>query len=84
MAVKFAVYNPVTGEVSLHDTKEQALETFWSIVIGYIYEYMGKTAYTRIESQEDGSEKYFNDKDDEISFNMTIPQIEEIISKYTK
>lgn len=84
MTVKFVVYNPVSGMPSLYDTKDEALTAFWNIVVGYIYQYMGKTAYTRVEISEDGSETYFNDQEDEINFHMTVPQIEEMIAKYTQ
>jgi len=79
MITKYAVYNPLTGENELYETKDEALVRFWSIVVEFARSYMHGTAYTVIEQHDDGTETWYNDQNQEIDKTKTTQEIEEFI-----
>lgn len=82
MTIKYSVHNPITGIPSLHDTREQALEEFWRVIISYMYAHMGNTAYTKIEILENGTELHFNDREENIDQMLSLAEIENMIAQY--
>lgn len=82
MTTKYAVYNPYSGEHTLFDTKDEALQDFWAIVISYAKSHMHNTAYMVVEQNEDGTETWFNDNNQEIERIRTPAEIAEIVANY--
>lgn len=66
METKYAVYNPQTGENILYGTKEEALQQFWANVIYFAKTHFHNTAYMVVEKNNDGTERWFNDNNEEI------------------
>lgn len=77
--IKYATYNPFTGENTLHDSKELALQAFWSLLINHVKRMGLETAYTTVEILEDGSEKWYNDNNQEIERPRTATEIEALL-----
>lgn len=75
---KYAVYNAETGENVFFETKEEAIQGFWSNVIKIAKTHFHDTAYMVIETNEDGSETWYNDENKEIEKPKTIEEIIEI------
>lgn len=76
MTIKYATYNALTGENVFHDTKEAALQDFWTQVVNYARSHWHNTAYTVVEQREDGSEVWYNDNNQEIESPKTAAEIE--------
>jgi hypothetical protein len=70
MKIKYAVYDAITGENTLYDSKEQALEAFWAYVVALAKSHFNNSAYTVVEQYEDGTEKWFNDNNQEIEVEI--------------
>lgn len=81
MNTVYLVYNPLTGDSSSYNTKDEALEAFWNIVVSFALQYMNGTPYTIIEQLGDGIEKCYTDKNQEIQSPWTSEEIEAIIEK---
>jgi len=77
--VKYSVYNPYTGENILFENKDQALQEFWKIVVAFAKSHMHNTAYSVIEQNSDGSEKWYNDNNQEIDRPKTANEIMQLI-----
>lgn len=80
MATKYAVYDAKNGKNIIYNTKEEALQAFWVNVVGFAKSHFHNTAYTVIETDENGIETWFNDNNQEINKPMTAADIEEMIS----
>lgn len=76
MNTKYAVYNAVTGENVFYDTQEDALLAFWQNVMSFAVSHFHNTAYTVVETNDDGSETWYNDKNEEIQKPKTAKQIQ--------
>ena len=79
MTFKYATYN-VNGENTLHDTKEEALQAFWSNVVAFAKSHFHNSAYMVIQQNEDGTETWFNDNNQEIDKPLTFEEIEAMIN----
>lgn len=79
MTKKYAVYDTSTGENSIYQTKEEALQAFWKNVVSFAISYFHNTPYTVIETNADGSETWYNDKNEEIQKPLTAEEIEQQI-----
>lgn len=66
MNTKYAVYNMEDGTNTLYDTKEMAVDAFWKNVVSLARSHAHNTAYMVVEQYEDGSEKWYNDNNQEI------------------
>ena len=80
MTTKYAVYSATTGENTLYDTKEQALQAFWTNVVNFAKSHYYNTAYMVVEQNPDGSATWYNDKNQEIDRPMTAAEIENILN----
>lgn len=81
MAIKYGVYSAVTGENTVYDTKEEALQAFWVNVVSFAKSHFHNTAYTIIDQKDDGTEVWYNDNNEEIDKPMSKEEIETILSK---
>jgi hypothetical protein len=81
MAIKYGVYSAVTGENTVYNTKEQALQAFWVNVVSFAKSHFHNTSYTIIDQKEDGTEVWYNDNNEEIDKPMSKEEIEAILSK---
>ena len=82
--IKYGVFNNNTGEYSFVETKEEALQLFWSNVVEMALTYFHGTAYVTVDTNEDGSEVWRNDNLEEIDRPRTADEITAILSKITK
>jgi len=64
--IKYAVYNPQSGQNIFCDTKEEALQEFWKNVVALAISHTYNTAYMVVEQNEDGSEIWRNDNEEVI------------------
>lgn len=80
MTIKFSVYNAQTGENTLYDTKEEALQAFWVNVINFAKSHFHNTAYMIVEQNDDGSETWSNDGNKIIDNPKGSQEIEEMMS----
>ena len=80
MIRKYAVYSAITGENIIYDTKEEALQAFWTNVVSFAKSHFHNTAYTIVQQNEDGSETWFNDQNQEIEKPMSDQEIENLIN----
>lgn len=79
MTTKYAVYNATSGENVLYDTKDEALQAFWTNVVAFAKSHFHDTAYMVVEQNENGTETWYNDQNQEIDKPMTSSEILELI-----
>ena len=79
MTTKYAVYDARSGENIIYNTKEEALQAFWVNVVDFAKSHFHNTAYTAIETDENGIEIWYNDNNQEIDKPMTAADIEEFV-----
>ena len=75
MTTKYAVYNPMSGENIVFETKEEAILNFWNFAIQIARSHFHNTAYMVVETNEDGSETWYNDDNQEIERPKTQEEI---------
>lgn len=83
MQLKYAVYNAQTGQNTLFDSKEEAVQEFWKYVVALAKTHFNSTAYTVVEQYPDGTEKWYNDNNQEIDNPLSYQEINNIISNST-
>lgn len=81
MNTKYAVINPFNGQNVMYDTKEEALNAFWELVMYTVRTHFHNTPYVKIDINEDGSETWYNDNNQELIKPLTL---EETIELYNK
>jgi hypothetical protein len=79
MNIKYAVYDPTKGHTVLFDTKEEAVNEFWKGVINFTLSHYYDTCYMVVEQNEDGSERWYNDNNEEIRRPRTTQEIEQMV-----
>lgn len=79
MKTKYAVYNALTGENVLYETKDEALLAFLANVTNFAKSHFYNTAYSIVEQNDDGSETWLNDQNQEIVFPETPAEIQSMI-----
>jgi hypothetical protein len=82
MTIKYAVYNPVDGESTMVDNREDAMQLFWQRMIVLARPYFHDTAYMTIEvDAETGAETWYNDAGKVIDRPRSAAEIESLISQ---
>lgn len=66
MVTKYAVYNAMTGESKLVDTKEEATKAFWENVINFALNQFHNNMYTIVEIDDNGYETWKTENGQEI------------------
>ena len=79
MKTQYAVYNARTNRTELFDTKAEATLAFWHNVVSFARSYYHNTVYMVVETADDGSQKWYNDKSNEIEAPKTIAEIDKLI-----
>ena len=81
MTIKYAVYDPTTGENTEVDNREDAMQLFWQRMIKLARPYFHDTAYMTIEvNEETGAETWYNDAGKVIDRPRTAAEIEVILA----
>lgn len=75
MTTKYAIYSAETGENVFFETKEEAIEAFWNFVIFIATNHFHNTAYMVVETNEDGTETWYNDNNQEIERPKTAAEM---------
>lgn len=69
--MKYAVFNPITGETNIVTTKEEAMQLFWTRMLQFTLPHFHNTPYTIITENEDGSETWQNINGQEVDKPLT-------------
>lgn len=77
---KYGVFNNNTGEYTFVETKDEALQLFWTKVVEVALTHFHGTAYVEVTQNENGTETWVNDLAEEIKR----PKTPEEIAKLTK
>lgn len=81
--IKYAVYDPVTGENTIIDNREDAVKLFWMRMIDFSRQYFHDTAYMTIEEDSDtGTQTWYNDAGLVIDRPRTAAEIEVMLQQY--
>jgi hypothetical protein len=75
MTTRYAVYNPLNGETTLVDTKEEAVMLFWERMIDVSAPFFHNTMWMTVEQNEDGSEVWKNENDNVITKPLTVEEM---------
>jgi hypothetical protein len=78
---KYGVFNNNTGEYTFVETKEEALQLFWSNIVEVARMHFHGTAYVKVTQNEDNTETWVNDCSEEIEKHKTPAEIEALIKK---
>lgn len=78
---KYGVFNNNTGEYTFVETKDEALQLFWSNVVEVARTHFHGTAYVTVTQNEDGTETWLNDAGEEIDRPKTPAEIEALVKK---
>jgi hypothetical protein len=84
MKTQYAVYNARTNSNEFYDTKAEATLAFWNNVVSFARSHYYKTAYMVVETNDDGSQKWYNDKSNEIEAPKTVAEIDKMIADAIK
>ena len=84
MITQYAVYDVKTNRTNFYDTKEEATQAFWKNVVSFARTYYHNTAYMVVEKNDDGSQKWYNDRMTVIDAPKTKEEIEQLILEAQK
>lgn len=84
MQIKYAVYDATTGDNKMFETKEEAIKMFWKNVVKLALNNFHNTAYTVVEILDDGTERWYNDNNEEIELPKTEAEILEFLQEYRR
>jgi hypothetical protein len=84
MITQYAVYDAKTNRTNFYDTKEEAVHAFWTNVVSFARTYYHNTAYMVVEKNDDGSQKWYNDRMTVIDAPKTQEEIEQLILEAQK
>lgn len=84
MITQYVVYNAKTNRNEFYDTKAEATLAFWHNVVAFARSHYYNTAYMVVEKNDDGSEKWYNDKANVIDAPKTIAEIDQLIADASK
>ncbi len=73
--MKYGVFNPLNGETTLLDSKEEAMQLFWIRMIQLTLPHFHNTPYMTIIKNEDGSETWKNINDQEIDKPLSYEEL---------
>lgn len=82
MIIKYAVYDPVTGENTIVDAKEDAIQLYWSRMIEVSKPFFHNTMWMTVEQYEDGSEIWKNENGTGIEKPKTFEEMNSIIESH--
>lgn len=80
---KYGVFDNNTGEYTFVESKDEALQLFWTRVVEVARTHFHGTAYVTITQNEDGTETWVNDSGEEIEKPKTPEEVAKL-SKTTR
>lgn len=72
MKTQYAVYNPSTGENVKYETIDEALDSVLILSLELFKSYSHNTLFTFVDIEEDGTEKWYNQENQDITLQLKI------------
>lgn len=69
--MKYGVFNPLNGETTLLNSKDEAMQLFWTRMLQFALPHFHNTPYVTIIQNEDGSETWQNINGQEMDKPLT-------------